>query len=158
MKVLVDGDACNKLDKIERISKSLGVAVVVYSSVHRNCWYSEIHYVAKGKNEADFAIIKHCKKGDIVITKDSGLAVMALSKNAYAISPNGNVYTNENFIESLNTRYFRQAALGANKGSVKGLKHNVHNQDRMPFGKVLATTIIMEQNSRNKDNIRGETI
>lgn len=156
MKVLVDGDACNKLDKIERISKSFGVPVVIYSSVHRNCQYSEIHYVARGKNEADFAIIKHCERGDIVITKDSGLATMALSKKAYVINPSGNIYTDDNYIESLNARYFRQVALGGNRGSVKGLKHK-GKRSGMSFGRALAT-IIAQELDRQKRRVRGGTL
>lgn len=44
----------------------------------------------------DFALVNLCKKSDLVVTQDYGVAAMALSKGAYAIHQSGKWYTNDN--------------------------------------------------------------
>ena len=70
--------------------------------------YSSIHIVDKGRDSADFGILKACSAGDIVVTSDGGLAAMALAKNCAVISPSGIEYTNDNISLFLNRRYMRR--------------------------------------------------
>lgn len=52
----------------------------------------------------DFSLINLCKKGDIVVTQDYGVAAMALGKGAYGIHQFGRWYTNENIDQLLMER------------------------------------------------------
>ena len=51
--------------------------------------YSDIVCVPRGQHAADAAIIALCHKGDIVVTEDAGLALLALAKEAYPIASDG---------------------------------------------------------------------
>lgn len=52
----------------------------------------------------DFSLINLCKKGDIVVTQDYGVAAMALGKGAYGIHQSRRWYTNENIDQLLMER------------------------------------------------------
>lgn len=57
--------------------------------------YSEVKIVGAGADAVDFALIGMCRKGDIVVTQDYGVAAMALGKGAWAIHQSGKWYTDE---------------------------------------------------------------
>jgi len=94
-KVLVDADACPVVDSIEKISERYGVPVVLCCDDSRamESTYSDILRVPCGKHAADAAIIAICHKGDIVVTEDAGLALLALAKEAFPIASDGWRYT-----------------------------------------------------------------
>ncbi|MCD8090546.1 MAG: DUF188 domain-containing protein, partial [Clostridiales bacterium] len=78
----------------------------------------ETIFVSKGADSADFVIINHTDKGDIVITQDYGLAAMCLSKKAYAVNQNGFLYTSENIDGMLMSRHLgRQIRRGGGRSS-----------------------------------------
>lgn len=52
--------------------------------------YSEVVVVGAGADAVDYKLISLCRKGDIVVTQDYGVAAMALGKSAYAIHQSGN--------------------------------------------------------------------
>lgn len=123
MKILIDGDACCKLSVTEQIARRYKIPCHVYCDSTRNIKtkYSYVHIVSVQKDSADFAIINCCEKGDIVVTNDSGLAVMILAKNGLAINTRGYEYTNENTACFLNERYARTAEIRrTNRKQVKG--------------------------------------
>ena len=110
MKILIDGDNCNNIKTIERIAKEFNIGCHIYANYCRNVEsdYSEIHIVDCTRDAADFAIINNCNVGDIIITNDSGLAAMVLSKNGIPIKTNGMEFTKSNIMRYLNSRYMTE--------------------------------------------------
>jgi len=51
--------------------------------------YSEVKIIGAGADAVDFALVNLCRKGDIVVTQDYGVAAMALGKGAFAIHQSG---------------------------------------------------------------------
>ena len=62
--------------------------------------------VDSGFDIADDEIIKHLELGDLVITNDIPLAARVIEKGGYAISPRGEMFTQENIGERLNMHDF----------------------------------------------------
>lgn len=58
--------------------------------------YSEVKAIGAGADAVDFALVNLCRKNDIVVTQDYGVAAMALEKGSYAIHQSGKWYTDEN--------------------------------------------------------------
>ena len=98
MRILVDADACPVKDIIEEVARSMQIPVTMFIDTSHilTSDYSEIVMVSKAPDAVDFALINRSNRGDIIITQDYGGGAMALGKGAYAIHPNGKVYTNEN--------------------------------------------------------------
>lgn len=107
MKILIDGDSCSKIVLTEKIAKQKHIPCHIYCDASRDIYsnYSEVHTVDIGFNSADMAIINRCKKGDIVVTNDTGLAAMILVKSAYAINNRGIEFTNDNITQLLMRRH-----------------------------------------------------
>lgn len=107
MKILVDADACPVVGKIESIARKHHVPVMLFCDTNHilQSKYSEVKVVGAGPDAVDFALIKECDAGDIVITQDYGLAAMALGKKAYAIRGSGFQYTDENIEMLLEERH-----------------------------------------------------
>lgn len=122
MKILVDGDSCSKLKEIEKIACLYGLSVYVFTRDAYERKYSTVIHVAKGRDEADFALLGKCEKGDIVITHDTGLAALALSKRAKVMNCRGQVYNDKNISYFLARRYMRKSgAARAGRNSIKGM-------------------------------------
>lgn len=97
-RIVVDADACPALTQIIEVAKKYNVQVVLVGNETQNLQrFKEtvgvsIHEVADTMDAADFKITSMVRGGDIVITSDTGLAYLALSKEAIVISPRGQVY------------------------------------------------------------------
>lgn len=74
--------------------------------------YSEVKVIGAGADAADFALINLCKKNDIVVTQDYGVAAMALGKGAYAIHQSGKWYTDENIDQMLIAAFGKESKKG----------------------------------------------
>ena len=61
--------------------------------------------VGAGADAVDFKLVSLCRKGDIVVTQDYGVAAMILVKGAYGIYQSGKWYTDENIDQMLIERY-----------------------------------------------------
>ena len=57
--------------------------------------------VGAGADAVDFKLVSLCRKGDIVVTQDYGVAAMILGKGAYGIYQSGKWYTDENIDQML---------------------------------------------------------
>lgn len=110
MKILIDGDACCVISSTEYVARQHNVPCHIYCDIKHllESEYSEIHYVERRQDSADFAIANACERGDIVITNDSGLAALVLAKQAYALNSYGVEYTKKNIMSFLNKRYVRK--------------------------------------------------
>ncbi|MBT4791450.1 MAG: YaiI/YqxD family protein, partial [Halobacteriovoraceae bacterium] len=64
--------------------------------------------VDQGADVADFYIVEHAAKEDLVITADIPLAALIVQMGAVAINPRGEIYTEENISERLSVRDFMQ--------------------------------------------------
>ncbi len=113
MKLWIDADACPKIVK-EVVYKASGrlkfeVCLVAnnFLSVPTSPLISFVQ-VEQGADVADFYIAEHVTKDDIVITADIPLADLIVKKDAIAINPRGEIYTEENISEILSMRDFMQ--------------------------------------------------
>ena len=125
MKILVDADACPVVKKIESVARQHQIPVILFCDTSRilQSSYSQIEVVGAGPDAVDFALIKECAAGDIVITQDYGLAAMALSKKAYALRCNGMRYTDENIVRMLEERHIvKKVRRTARMSALRGLK------------------------------------
>ncbi len=113
MKVWIDADACPKMVKeiIFKASARLKVNVCLVANSYMqipSSPYISLIQVDKGADVADFYIVEHLESNDLVITADIPLASAVVEKNATAINPRGEIYTEENISERLSMRNFMQ--------------------------------------------------
>lgn len=130
MKIIIDGDACPSINKIENLAKlyNINVDIVTDTSHIINSDYSNVIICDKGNQSVDIFIASNCIKNDIVITQDYGLAVMCLGKKAKVINPKGMIYGEDNIDSLLLNRYINQKLrkIGTH---VKGPKKRSKNDD-----------------------------
>ncbi|MGL5069077.1 MAG: YaiI/YqxD family protein [Sarcina sp.] len=112
MKIVVDGDGCPGMSYIEKVAREEEVELVVYSTVDHNIQldYGIVKRVDAGFQSVDMYVMNETKKNDVVISQDFGVAAMVLGKKAFAISPKGMVYNDENIERLLFERHLSQKA------------------------------------------------
>ena len=122
MKVYIDADACPVTRIAERVAKERGIRVVLLCDTNHvlNSDYSEIRVIGAGADAVDIALINMCKRGDIVVTQDYGVAALALGKGAKAIHQSGRWYTDENIDGLLMERHMAKVARRKSKNHLKG--------------------------------------
>ena len=110
MRIIVDADACPGRDIIEALGKEYELQVIMYCDLNHflSSDYSSIKYVDSGFQSVDMAVANEAKEKDVVVTQDFGVAAMVLGKKAFAISPKGYVYDNENIDRLLFERHISQ--------------------------------------------------
>ena len=120
--ILVDADACPVVRQVEEIASRHALPVMLLCDEHHimRSDYSQVQYVSSGADAVDIALMNLCRRGDIVITQDYGVAAMALGKGAYAIHHTGKRYTNENIDLLLMERHLAKKARRASS------KHHLH--------------------------------
>ena len=93
--IFIDADACPVTRDAISLARSRSLPVVLVANGSQNLSrYAgrtgvEILQVASGQDSADFAIVPRLASGDIVVTADTGLASMALSRGCRVVSPRG---------------------------------------------------------------------
>ena len=107
MQILIDADACPVIKITEKIAMEYQIPVILLCDTNHilQSDYSTVKTISAGTDAVDFALINLCKKGDIVVTQDYGVAAMALVKGAYAIHESGRRYTDENMDRLLMERH-----------------------------------------------------
>lgn len=107
MRVLVDGDACSRLDEIVRICRKGDVELHVFHDIDHeiDLDYGEEHFVMSGSDSADYALLAACRKGDVVVTRDTGLASMVISMDIACLSDSGREYLGKDIDNMLADRY-----------------------------------------------------
>ena len=126
-RVLVDADACPVIKIVERIAKVHGVPVTLLCDTNHvlTSDYSDVKVIGAGADAVDFALINLCRRGDVVVTQDYGVAALALGKGAYAIHQSGGLYTQDNIDQMLMERHLaRKARMG--KHHLKEPKKRIH--------------------------------
>lgn len=132
MKIYVDADACPVVAIVEDVAKQSDVPVVLLCDTNHVLYseYSEVITIGAGADAVDFALVNLCKKGDIVVTQDYGVAAMALGKGAFAIHQSGKWYTNDNIDMMLMERHIHKKARRASaKSHLKGPRKRTAEDD-----------------------------
>lgn len=133
MRIYVDADACPVVKIVERIAEKYDIPTMLLCDTNHvmTSEYSEVKVIEAGTDAVDFALIGLCKKGDVVVTQDYGVAAMALGKGAYGIHQSGKWYTNENIDQFLMERHLAKKARNASKKHhLKGASKRTAEDDR----------------------------
>jgi len=112
MTVLVDADACPVVQMVEKIAGRYGLPVVLLCDQDHELTsdYSKVVRVARGRDAVDYRLVSLCRKGDIVVTQDYGLAAMVMAKGGHAIHHSGMIYSDENIDGLLIRRHIAREA------------------------------------------------
>lgn len=106
-KILIDGDGCPVIKETIEIARAYEVEVVIVCDTSHFFSYEDVEVIVvdKGKDVADFTLLRNTKNNDIIITQDYGLAALALAKGAIVLSQNGFAYTKDNIDTLLAQRH-----------------------------------------------------
>lgn len=132
MRIYVDADACPVVKIVEQVAKENNVPVTLLCDTNHvlSSDYSEVKVIGAGADAVDFALVNLCRKSDIVVTQDYGVAAMALGKGAFAIHQSGKWYTNENIDQMLMERHLNKKVRRASgKNHLKGPKKRTPEDD-----------------------------
>lgn len=107
MKIYVDADGSPVVNiAIDAAKKYTMEIIIVKNYAHEiKDDYATVISVDIAQDSADLYIVNNISKGDIVVTQDYGLAALCLSKDAYPISQNGLIFTEQNIDGMLDRRY-----------------------------------------------------
>ncbi len=133
MNIYVDADACPVVRIVEAVAMKHKLPVTLLCDTNHVLYsdYSEVKMIGAGADAVDYALIGLCKKGDVVVSQDYGVAAMALGKGAYAIHQSGKWYTNENIDMMLMERHVNKKARRASgKHHTKGPKKRTLEDDQ----------------------------
>lgn len=134
VKIYVDADACPVVSIVERLARKYQVPCSLLCDTNHvlSSDYSEVKVIGAGADAVDYALVNLCRKGDIVVSQDYGVAAMVLGKGAYAIHQSGRWYTNENIDELLMQRHMvKKARRSSHKNHLKGpAKRTAEDDDR----------------------------
>lgn len=132
MEIFVDADACPVVSIVEMIAKKYGIEVTLLCDTNHvlSSDYSNVLVVGAGADAVDYKLISVCRKGDVVVSQDYGVAAMALSKGAYAIHQSGKWYTDENIDQMLMERHLnKKARRSSHKNHIRGPKKRTEEDD-----------------------------
>ena len=141
MKIYVDADACPTLikDILYRVSQRTQIEVILVAnqtlSVPRIPTVRAIR-VSCGFDVADNHIVALVERDDLVITADIPLAAEVIEKQAAALNPRGQMYTQSNIRARLNMRDFMDSMRSSGL-QVGGGPPPLSQQDRMQFANAL---------------------
>lgn len=148
MRIYVDADACPVIQIVEQVAEKNNIAVTLLCDTNHvlDSDYSEVKVIGAGADAVDFALINLCRRNDIVVTQDYGVAAMALGKGAYAIHQSGKWYTDENIDQMLMERHLgKKARRASGKNHLKGPKKRTKEDDVMffqSFEKLIRSVLI----------------
>ena len=132
MTVYIDADACPVTRIAEKIARQYGIPVTLLcdTSHHLLSDYSTVQIIGEGPDAVDLALINLCRRGDIVVTQDYGVAALALGKGAKAIHPGGRRYTDDNIDILLMERHLAGKARRNGKHHLKGPARRTEEDDK----------------------------
>lgn len=109
MKVLIDADACPRAAKevLYKATERLKMELILVANQHmRTPPMPHIRsiVVKDGYNEADDKLVDITEAGDLVITSDIPLADRVVKKDAFALSPRGELFDEDNIGNRLAVR------------------------------------------------------
>ena len=150
MKIWVDADACPVVIReiLFRAAERTGIHLTLVANQAiriPKLKHITLLQVSSGFDVADNEIVKRVNPGDLVITSDIPLAAEVIDKGGHALSPRGELYTQENIKERLGTRDFMDTmrASGIMTGGPSGLNQG----DRQSFANHLDTLLTRHANT-----------
>jgi len=140
MRIWVDADACPNVIKeiLFRAADREGVEMTLVANQPIATPRSKLirsKQVAAGFDVADNWIVSNVEAGDLVITADIPLAAEVVNKNAFALNPRGELYTEENIRERLTMRDIMDQLRST--GVVTGGPPAISKSDRQAFANQL---------------------
>ena len=141
--ILVDADACPVIRQAEEAARRHHLQMTILCDEHHliSSDYARVRHVSSGADAVDIALMNLCKRGDVVVTQDYGVAAMALGKGAYAIHHSGRRYTDDNIEMMLMERHLaRKARRASGKHHLRG-PAKFTEQDRQRFSAALEELI-----------------
>ena len=151
MQIFVDADACPVVDIVEKTARKYQIPVTLLCDTNHilTSGYSEVVVVGAGADAVDYKLISICRKGDIVVSQDYGVAAMALGKGAYAIHQSGKWYTNDNIDQMLMERHLnKKARRSTHKSHMKGPRKRTPEDDER-FAQSFEKMVLMAQENED---------
>lgn len=153
MRIWVDADACPNVikDILYRAAERAGVDLTLVANqplATPRSKFIRSKQVAGGFDVADNWIVEAVQAGDLVITADIPLAAAVVDKNALALNPRGELYTEENVRERLNLRDMMDELRST--GVVTGGPPSISKRDRQAFANQLDRLLARRQASQSR--------
>ncbi len=105
--------------------------------------YAQVRHISSGAHAVDIALMNLCRRGDVVVTQDYGVAAMALGKGAFAIHHSGKRYTDGNIDQMLMERHLAKKARRAwSKHHLRG-PAKFTEEDRQRFSAAFEALILI---------------
>lgn len=141
MKIYIDADGCPVVNLTVQIAKEYNIPVIIVKNYAHEITnsYATVVTVDIEADSADYYIINHIEKDDIVVTQDYGVAAITISKEAICITQNGLVISNINIDGLLHSRHMNQQLRKSKKHYSKIKKRT--NQDNINFEHQLRSLI-----------------
>lgn len=111
MRIWIDADACPNVIKtilFNAANRTVTEMILVSNhaiSIPSSPWITRLQVIA-GFDVADDKIMQRIEAGDLVITGDIPLAAAVIAKQAIALNPRGELYTENNIKQRLSIRNF----------------------------------------------------
>ena len=130
--IYIDADACPVTRIAEGIARKHGMPVTLLCDTNHQLIsdYSTVRVIGAGADAVDIALINLCRRGDIVVTQDYGVAALALGKGAKAIHQSGRRYTDANIEGLLMERHLAGKARRSGKHHLKGPAKRTEEDDK----------------------------
>ena len=129
--IYVDADACPVVRLVEQAAAQFALPVTLLCDTNHilHSDYSQVKVIGAGADAVDFALVNLCRRGDVVVTQDYGVAAMALGKGAHAIHQSGRLYTEDNIDQLLMERHLAKKARQSSKHHLKGPRKRTREDD-----------------------------
>jgi uncharacterized protein YaiI (UPF0178 family) len=140
--IYVDADACPVKDEILRVAARHGLKTYMVTDGGIRPVQNplvELVIVSQGADAADNWIAEHIQKSDICITNDIPLAARCLKRDALAIKPTGEPFTENGIGMALANRELMQGL--RESGQITGGPKPFSKSDRSEFLNRLETTV-----------------
>lgn len=142
VEIYIDADACPVKDETIQVAArhNLKTFMVCDGGIRPSANpMVELIIVTQGADAADDWIAEHISKADICVTNDIPLAARCLEKNALAIKPNGELFTENGIGMALANRELMQGL--RETGQITGGPRPYSKSDRSAFLNKLETTV-----------------
>lgn len=143
--ILVDADACPVVRQAEAAARKYALPMTLLCDEHHvmHSDYAAVRHISSGADAVDIALMNLCRRGDIVVTQDYGVAAMALGKGAFAIHHSGKRYTDDNIDRMLMERHLAKKARRASaKHHLRG-PAKFTEEDRQRFSAAFEALILI---------------
>lgn len=145
MKIWVDADSCPVAIReiLYRAAERKRIELILVANQHLSLpgsRYISLVQVSSGFDVADNEIVKRVQEGDLVITGDIPLASEVIDRKGRALSPRGELFTEQNVKSRLNMRDFMDTlrASGIHTGGPPALSQSDRQQFANHLDRILA--------------------